>query len=121
MDIKTNSTVAGTTAPPPVRGGFIQTFGLDVRVAVLAVIIDFLAFSGDIISLGMLYIVELGAAVVLTYVTYRIQRIWYGDDHDAALIKALVIGLLTAIPVPITGIVAGPGGLIGLFNLFRKK
>jgi hypothetical protein len=98
------------------KGGFIQTFGMDVRVAILAVVVDFLAFGGDIVSFGVLYVVELGAAIVLTFVTYKIQRAWYGDDHDSALIKALVIGLLTAIPVPITWLVAGPGGLIGLFR-----
>jgi hypothetical protein len=112
--------LAGTN-PPPVRGGFIQTFGLDVRVALLAVLVDFLVFSGDLISFGALYIVELVAAVVLGYITYKIQRSWYGDGHDSALIKALVIGLLTAIPVPITGVIAGPGGLIGFFNLFRRR
>jgi len=108
-------------APVARGGGFIQTFGLDVRVAVLAVVIDFLAFGGNIVSFGVLYVVEIGAAIVLTFITYKIQRAWYGDDHDSALIKALVIGLLTAIPVPITGIVAGPGGLLGLVHLFRRK
>lgn len=108
-------------APVARRGGFVQTFGLDIRVAILAVVIDFLAFSGDIVSLGALYVVEIGAAIVLTFITYKIQRAWYGDDHDSALIKALVIGLLTAIPVPITGIVAGPGGFLGLIHLFRRR
>ncbi len=118
MNIETTSQ---NSAPAVRRGGFVQTFGLDVRVAALAVVVDILAFGGDIISLGVLYIVELGSAIVLTFVTYKIQRAWYGDDHDSALIKALIIGLLTAIPVPITWLVAGPGGLIGFFNLFRRK
>jgi hypothetical protein len=119
MEIQIEGAKAGVS--PPVRGGFIQTFGLDVRVAALAVLVDFLAFSGDIVSLGALYVVELGAAIVLAYITYKIQRSWYGDGHDSALIKALVIGLLTAIPVPITAIVAGPGGLIGLLQLIRRR
>jgi hypothetical protein len=108
-------------APVAPRGGFIQTFGLDVRVAILATVVDFLVFGGDIVSFGALYVVELGAGIVLAVITYKIQRAWYGDDHDSALIKALVIGLLTAIPVPITGIVAGPAGILGFFNLFRRK
>jgi hypothetical protein len=112
---------ASSNKTPAVRGGFIQTFGLDVRVAALAVVIDFLAFSGDIVSLGALYVVELGAGIVLAFITYKIQRAWYGDDHDSALIKALVIGLLTAIPVPITGIVAGPAGFLGLIHLFLRR
>jgi hypothetical protein len=115
---------AGRQTPPnphPIRrGGFIQTFGLDVRAAALAVIVDVLVFGGSIASLGALYVVELGAGVVLTFITYKIQRTWYGDDHDSALIKALIIGLLTAIPVPVTGLFAGPGGLLGLVQWMRS-
>lgn len=104
------------------RGGLIQTFGLDYRVAILALLVDFIAFSGDIVSAGLLYPVELGGAVVLAFVTYKIQRSWYGDDRDSALIKAAIVGLLTAIPVPISWIVVGPGGLLGLVRaLFRRR
>lgn len=121
-DTKTPAVIEETAGPPvSARGGFVQTFGIDPRAALLTMVVDFLAFGGDIISLGVLYVVELGAAVVLTYVTYKIQRSWYGDDHDAAIIKALILGLLTAIPVPISGIVAGPGGLLGIIGLFRRK
>ena len=102
-------------------GGFVQTFGLDPRVALLAVVVDWLAFSGSVLSLGLLVPVELGAAVVLAFITYKIQRSWYGDTKDSAQIKALIIGLLTAIPAPITGIVAGPGGLLGIIHWLRRK
>jgi len=107
----------------PVRadGGLIQTFGLDIRVAILAIAVDTLAFGGTLGSLGALYAVELGAGLVLAVITYKIQRAWYGDDHDPALIKALAIGLLTAIPAPITPILAGPAGLLGLLRLFGGK
>jgi hypothetical protein len=108
--------------PPPstpnasrseVARGFSGTFGLDPRVALLTVLIDFMANSATIVSAGLLYEVELGAAVVLSYIAYRAQRAWYGDDHDSAQIKALIVGLLTAIPAPITPLFAIPGGLIG--------
>jgi hypothetical protein len=104
------------------RGGLFQTFGLDYRVAILAVLVDFIAFSGDIASMGLLYPVELGGAVVLFFVTYKIQRAWYEDDRDSALIKAAIVGLLTAIPVPISWMVVGPGGVLGLLRvLFRRS
>jgi hypothetical protein len=119
--MNTHTTTTTSTLPAPKGGGFVQTFGIDVRVAVLAVIVDTMAFGGDIISLGALYVVELGAAVVLTFITYQIQRAWYGDDPTSAMIKALIIGLLTAIPVPITGIFATPAGFIGFIHLFRRK
>lgn len=103
------------------RGGIVQTFGLDVRVATLAVIVDVMAFSGDIVSAGLLYPVEILSALVLAVITYKMQKSLYGDDHDFALIKALIVGLLTAIPVPITGVIAAPGGLLGIIRLFRGK
>jgi len=107
--------------PPAAAHGLLGTFGLDPRAAILTILVDLMANSATIVSAGLLYEVELGAAVVLAFVTYKIQRRWYGDDHDSALIKALIVGLLTAIPVPITPIVALPGGLLGLLQLLRRK
>jgi hypothetical protein len=115
------SEVPRTPATVSPKGGFVQTFGLDIRVAILAVVIDSMVFGATWITGGVLYVVELGAGVVLAFITYKIQRVWYGDNHDSALIKALVIGLLTAIPAPITGIFAGPGGILGLIHLFRNR
>ncbi|MGD0492857.1 MAG: hypothetical protein ABSC32_15045 [Steroidobacteraceae bacterium] len=113
---------SGTATGHPVAArGFMATFGLDPRVALLTVMIDLMANSATIVSAGLLYEVELGAAVVLTFIAYKAQRAWYGDDHDSALIKALAVGLLTAIPVPITPLFALPGGAIGLLRLFRRK
>ncbi len=102
-------------------GGLLQTFGLDFRVAMLAVLVDVMAFSADVVSAGLLYPVEIGAALVLGVVTYKIQRAWYGDDGDSAVIKALVVALITAIPVPILPFLAGPAGLLGILRARRGK
>ncbi|HMK87195.1 MAG TPA: hypothetical protein VK437_14640 [Steroidobacteraceae bacterium] len=99
--------------------GFVQAFGLDPRAALLTLMVDLMANSATIVSAGILYEVELGAAVVLGYIVYRIQKAWYGDDHDSALIKALTIALLTAIPAPITALLAVPGGALGLLGRSR--
>lgn len=119
--VQTPAPATQTTYAPPLKRGFTQLFGLDIRVAILAVLVDFLAFGGSIATLGALYVVELGAGIALIFITYKIQRAWYGDDHDSALIKGLVIGLITAIPAPITWIVAGPGGVIGLIHQWWRR
>ncbi len=103
------------------RRDILQTFGLDFRVAILTLLVDAMAFSGDIVSAGLLYPVEIGAAAVLGVTTYKIQKSWYGDDHDGALIKALVIALVTAIPVPIAPIVAGGAGVLGVARAVMGK
>ena len=54
--------------------------------------------AGDLVSMGVLLPVSAAAGVVLGYVVYRAQINWYGDDKESARIKAIVLGLLTAIP-----------------------
>jgi len=100
---------------------FTQLMGLEIRSAVLMFAVDTLVFGGDVASLGALIPVAVGAGAVLGVIVYKIQRKYYGDDHDAALIKALVVGLLTAIPVPLGPVFAVPSGLIGIVNTVRRK
>jgi hypothetical protein len=117
----TMPSVNGSPAPPAVGRGLLGTFGLDPRVALITVMADLMANSATIVSAGLLYEVELGAAVVLAVIAYKAQRAWYGDGHDSALIKALIVGLLTAIPVPITPLFAVPGGVLGALRLLWRK
>jgi hypothetical protein len=110
------------SAPPAHHGGFLQHFGLDVRVAALFLIIDNVVVASSFATLGIFYVAELVAGVVLGLITYKIQRHWYGDDHHSALIKALVVGLLTAIPVPVLpSLPVGTAGFLGLLNMLRPK
>ena len=107
------------TAAAPRR--FSQAFGLDPRIAFLTLIIDMMLNAGDLLSMGMLLPVSIAAGIVLGYVVYKAQINWYGDDPESAKIKAIVIGLLTAIPTPIPELLYLPAGLLGLFNRFWKK
>jgi hypothetical protein len=112
----------GIPSAHPIHRGFLQTFGLDVRAAVLAYIVDQMVFSITIASFGYLLGVEVAAGVVLSYITYKIQRHWYGDEHHSALIKGLIVGLVTAIPVPLSSTaVVLPAGLLGLVQLFLPR
>jgi hypothetical protein len=101
--------------------GLAQMFGLDIRAAILTVIVDLMLFAGDVVTLGALTPIGVGVAGALAYIVYRMQIKWYGDDHDSALIKAMVVGLLTVIPMPLTPLVAIPGGLIGVVKAIRRK
>ena len=101
--------------------GLAQTFGLDFRAAILTVIVDLMLFGGDLVSVGMLIPFALAVAAVHGFIVYRIQRKWYGDDHESALIKALIIAMLTAIPAPLSPIIAVPGGILGIVKAIRRK
>jgi hypothetical protein len=100
---------------------FARLFGLDVRAAVLAIIVDLMVFAGDTLSVETLVPLGIGVAAVLGFIVYKIQRKWYGDDHESAFIKAMVIGLLTAIPMPLTPLIAIPSGIAGVVKAIRRK
>jgi uncharacterized membrane protein YvlD (DUF360 family) len=101
--------------------GLAQTFGLDIKAATLAVIVDLMVFGGEVLTFETLLPLGLCVAGVLALIVYKIQRKWHQDDHDSALIKALIIGLLTAIPVPLTPIIAIPGGILGIVSAVRRR
>jgi chromate transport protein ChrA len=106
----------------PTNHGFLQHFGLDIRVAALVLIVDNLVFTATWMTAGLLYGVEAVAGVVLGYITYKIQRYWYGDDHHSAMIKALVVALLTAIPVPLSTLLpVGTAGFLGFLHMLLPK
>lgn len=104
---------------------FDQIFGIDPRIAFLAFIVDLMLFGAAAetagIALPVLIPLAIVAGVVLGRITYKAQLKWYGDDHDSALIKAGIIGLLTAIPVGIPATLWIPSGLLGLLHNARKK
>ena len=100
--------------------GLTQVFGLDPRIAFLAFIVDMMLFGGEVLTFGLLILVSLAAGIVLGFITYRAQMKWYGDDREAALIKGLIIGLLTAIPTPLPAIIYVPSGILGLVTIARS-
>jgi hypothetical protein len=100
--------------------GFTQIFGLDPRIAFLTFVIDLMLFGGAVLTVGLLIPIALAVGIVLGFITYRAQMRWYGDDRESALIKGVIIGLLTAIPTPLPAILYVPSGLIGLIHMVRN-
>ena len=101
--------------------GLAQMFGLDTRAAILAVLVDLMVFAGDTLSVETLLPLGIAVAAALGVIVYKIQRKWYNDDRDSALIKAMIVGLLTAIPVPLTPLIAIPSGIFGMVKSIRHK
>lgn len=118
---------AGYSAPHthPASKGFGQIFGIDPRIAVLAFVVDLMLFGTAAATMGLtlpiLIPLAIAAGIVLGRITYKAQVRWYGDDHDSAMIKAGIIGLLTAIPVGIPAIVWVPSGVLGFLHNARKR
>lgn len=113
--------------PPPeaphnvaVRG-LGQTIGLDPRAAFLTIAVDTMLFPAVGMSLGTLLPLAVAVGAVLAYLTYKIQRRYYLDDDEAAKIKALAVGLLTAIPTPLPYGLFIPAGIVGFIHGQRRK
>jgi hypothetical protein len=100
---------------------FGQMFGLDPRIAFLTLIIDMMLNAGDLVTMGLLLPVSVAAGIALGYIVYKAQISWYGDDKESARIKAIILGLLTAIPTPIPEVLYIPAGVLGLWESIRKR
>jgi hypothetical protein len=101
------------------RGGFGQLFGLHPSMAGLVFILDTMLFAGDVASAGAFLPVSIAVAVILGFLTWRAQIKFYGDDSESAAIKAAIVALLTAIPVPLPAVLAVPTGIIGLVHTLK--
>jgi hypothetical protein len=113
---------ASTPTVPTKSRGLAAAFGLDPRAALLMVIVDTMLFGGDVLTLGALIPIGIAVGVILGLIIYKIQRHWYyNDDHESALIKALICALLTAIPSPLGPVLSIPAGLLGIVKAIRRR
>jgi hypothetical protein len=101
--------------------GFGQMFGLDPRIAFLTIVVDSMLFGGEVATLGASTVLSVPAGIALGLITYKVQRHWYKDDKESAIIKALAVGLLTAIPTSLPGYLTIPSGIVGLAHMLRRK
>ena len=101
--------------------GFSQIFGIHPAIAFLTLIVDLMLFGGEVATMGAILPISIGAGCVLGVIAYLAQRKWYGDDKDSAIIKALILAFLTAIPTPLPAVLAVPSGIVGLIHGWRRK
>jgi hypothetical protein len=87
--------------------GFAQSFGLHPAMAFLTVVVDVMLHGADVVSAGLLIPFSAAAGVVLGVIVYRGQRRFYGDDQEAAVVKGLIVALVSIIPSPLPYGVAG--------------
>lgn len=101
--------------------GFGQAFGLHPIPALTTLAVNAMLFGGTVLTMGALAPLAVLVAGVLAFITYRAQQRFYGDDHDAALVKALAVGLLTAIPVGLPMFLTVPSAVVGIVHTLRRK
>src|SRR5271165_2285668 len=107
-----NSEIQQREPAPAVHGtaarGFAQLFGLHPLPAVMTLAVNTMLFGGELATMGALIPLGFAVAVVLGAMTFICQRRKYGDDESEALVKALAVGLLTAIPTGLPSFLTVP-------------
>jgi hypothetical protein len=96
--------------------GVAQSFSLEPRIAMAVVGTDLMVNAVETLTLGLLIVLSLLAAIPLGIITYKGQRKFAGDDHETALIKGLIVGLLSGIPGPLPYLLFVPAGIVGFFR-----
>lgn len=106
--------------------GFGYIFGLHPAVACFTIAVNLMLFGKDGMAIAIAIptggadipialLISAAVGAIVGYVTYLGQMKWYADDHESAKIKALITGVLTAIPTGLPGILFGSAALAGLF------
>lgn len=124
-EIFSNSQMQQRRPAPAVHGagarGFAQLFGLHPIPAVTTLAANAMLFTGELATAGALVPMGFLVAIVLGAMTFICQRRMYGDDESEALVKALAVGLLTAIPTGLPSFLTVPSAVVGLVHTIRRK
>ena len=104
----------GTTGA---AGKFGTLVGLHPLVAVALFAVDMMLFGEEAATAGVGVALTIPAGLALAVPAYLLQRHAYGDSRAVALGKALMVGVLTAIPTPLPSALTLAGGVFGFFDL----
>lgn len=104
------------SAPPAPTRSWASMLGLHPLVAFGMIACDFMLFGGEAATAGVGLTVTIPIAVALVVPCLLLQRFSYGDDWGSAAGKAMMVGVLTAIPFPIGSPVTLVGGILGFLR-----
>ena len=107
--------------PESTRARLARLLGLHPLVAFGMFACDWMLFGGEVGSGGVGLAVTIPVALALTVPCLLVQRFSFRDTWGAAIGKALMVGVLTAIPMPLGSPVTLAGGVIGLLGPRRKE
>jgi hypothetical protein len=104
---------------PPVFGRLMQMFGLHPIVIFATLAIDWMLFAEEVATVGVGWILSIPVGFVLGVGVAFCQRYMFRDEWGAAIGKAIIVGLLTAIPAPIPTVLLLPSGALGILKSVR--
>ncbi|NKQ37515.1 MAG: hypothetical protein HF973_18115 [Chloroflexi bacterium] len=98
-----------------------QTFGLHPIVALMMTVVDFMLFSGTIVTAGTGWVVTVPIAIAFSIPCILLQKYNFEDNWGTAIGKGLLVGILTAIPTPLPSIFSIGGGVLGTKKLLMSR
>lgn len=117
----TSTATSASTEPTSSRERLARALGLHPLVAFGMIAADWMMFGGEAGSGGVGIAITIPVAIALTIPCILIQRFSFGDAWGGAIGKGLMVGVLTAIPMPLGSPLTLAGGVMGLLGGSRKK
>lgn len=96
---------------------FIQKFGIHPLGALAFICVDTMLFASELAVIGWLISIPVGMIIGIS--CFLLQKFAYKDDIPTSIAKALIIGLLTAIPTPLPSVITGVGGVLGMIGAIK--
>jgi hypothetical protein len=90
-----------------------QTFGLHPLVGFSLFAMDTALFTSEVLTVEATWALTIPVGLALTVPAILLQKRLYGDSWKAAVGKGLLVGVLTAIPLPLASLMTFAGGVIG--------
>jgi hypothetical protein len=100
---------------------FCQTFGLHPLTAFGLFAVDWMLFGEEVATAGVGWVISLPVGIVLGLIAILIQKHAYKDETMPAVAKGLLVGLLTAIPAPLSSFGILPLAAFGLIKALSKQ
>ena len=100
---------------------FCQTFGLHPLTAMGMFVVDWMLFGEEVVTGGIGWVISLPVGMVLGFAAILIQKHVYRDEPMPAVAKGLLVGLLTAIPTPLSSLGLLPLAAFGAIKSLYSK
>jgi hypothetical protein len=102
--------------------GLMQVFSLYPLLAFFIILVDAMVSAVDVATLGIsMPVLWLISSVFSGVIVFMGQKKWGGDDQESALIKALIVGFLVALPTPFPAFLTVPSAVAGVVQTLRRK
>ena len=100
---------------------FSQTFGLHPLVGFSLFAIDSMLFASEVATFEATWALTIPIGLALAVFAILLQKRLYGDSWRAAAGKGLIVGVLTAIPLPLGSLTTLLGGVLGAGKVLLDK